>query len=120
MKTLFVRGSEIYKAAIAGAKRGYNRSTSDYSAYEKLFEVCYRYHLSKIKSPHVRIRVWRATCGNWRRADLPVQFLMVHKHIGGVDSEPHARIALCFGDKEIIDVPMENWKELIKKGLVVN
>jgi hypothetical protein len=61
MQVIFVKGRDIYKAAVAGAKRGYNRSTDDHSAYERALGACYDYHLSTVVEPSARLNIWRET-----------------------------------------------------------
>jgi hypothetical protein len=118
MQIIFVKGRDIYKAAVAGAKRGYNRSTDDYSAYVRALVACYDYHLSLVDDPGERLNIWRNTRGDWRNAYLPVSFLMEHQHIACKPSEAHARIAVHRGSMTVIDVPMEKWRSLERNAMV--
>ena len=61
MKVIFIKGRDIYKAALAGAKRGYNRSTDDYSTYERALKGCYDYQLSTVDEPSVRLNLAQNT-----------------------------------------------------------
>lgn len=117
MEMVYVKGAEIYRAAVAGAKRGYNRSTEEYAAYELMLKECYEHCLSKIGSPFDRLKYFRMTKGSWRNAFLPVQFLMEHQHIGGDEAEVHARIMVSSSDIKIIDIPLTNWKDMERNGL---
>lgn len=120
MRVIFVKGRDIYKAAVAGAKRGYNRSTDDYSAYERALGACYDYHLSSVVEPSARLNIWRKTRGDWRNAYLPVSFLMEHKHIACKPSEAHARLAVHKDSMTVIDVPMDSWNSLKRNAKVCN
>lgn len=119
MSMIFVTGKEIYKAAVAGAKRGYNRSIDDYSMYAKVLNDCYEHHLSQIESPSERLAIWRNTGGDWRKASLPLQLLKVHKHIGGEVAEEHARVRLIMGSVKIFDIPMQNWRKMERNSELV-
>ena len=116
MKVIFVKGRDIYRVAVAGAKQGYNRSTDDYSSYARALSACYEYHFSLVNAPSKRLNIWRETRGDWRNAYLPVSFLMEHQHIAGEPSEVHARIALHGEKMKVIDVPMEMWQKLERKA----
>ena len=120
MQIIFIKGRDIYKAAVAGAKRGYNRSTDDYTTYEQVLGGCYDFHISTVDEPSVRLNIWRTTRGDWRNAYLPVSFLIEHKHIGGKPSEAHARIAVHSDTMKVIDVPLEKWHSLERNALVCN
>jgi hypothetical protein len=120
MQVIFVKGRDIYKAAVAGAKRGYNRSTDDHSAYERALGACYDYHLSSVVEPSARLNIWRKTRGDWRNAYLPVSFLMEHKHIACKPSEAHARLAVHKDSMTVIDVPMDSWNSLKRNAKVCN
>ena len=117
MQIVFIKGRDIYKAALAGAKRGYNRSTDDYSTYKRALKGCYDYQLSTVDEPSVRLNIWRKTRGDWRNAYLPVSFLMEHKHIAGEPSEAHARIAVHSDTMKVMDVPMDKWHSLERNAM---
>jgi hypothetical protein len=118
MRVIFVKGSDIYKAAVAGAKRGYNRSTDDYSDYQRALNGCYEYDVSTVNDPSVRLNIWRKTRGDWRNAYLPVSFLQEHKHIAGEPSEAHARIAVHSDTMKVMDVPLDKWRSLERNAKV--
>jgi hypothetical protein len=118
MKTISVKGRDIYGAAVAGAKCGYNHSTNDFSAYEGILAECFKYHLSTVSDPAVKLDIWRTTRGDWRNAYLPVSFLMEHEHIGGKPSEMHARIAVHSNTMKVMDVPMDKWRSLERNAKV--
>lgn len=120
MQVIFVKGRDIYKAAVAGAKRGYNRSNADYSVYEGVLKGCFDYHISTVDEPSVRLNIWRETHGSWRNAYLPVSFLVEHEHIAGERSEAHARIAVHSDTMKVIDVPMDSWHSLERNAKVCN
>lgn len=110
MNTVYVKGSDIYDAAVAGAKRGYNRSTDNYASYEEALSESFDYFVSTIGNREARRSVMKKTKGSWRKAYLPLSLAMVHKHIGGEPSEPHARVYLG-NDFQVFDIPLENWEK---------
>jgi len=110
MNTVYVKGSEIYEAAVAGAKRKYNRSTDNYVAYEEALSEHYKKLLVDIDDRRARRSVERKTKGSWKQAYLPLSLAMVHKHIGGEQSEPHARVYLSTL-AHVFDIPLEYWEK---------
>jgi hypothetical protein len=110
MKTVYVKGSEIYKAAVAGAKRGYNRSTDNYASYEDALSESFSYFVSTIGNRAARRSVMKKTKGSWKEAYLPLSLAMIHTHIGGEVSEPHARVYLL-NDPHVFDIPLTDWEE---------
>ena len=110
MNTVYVKGSEIYDSAVAGAKRRYNRSTDNYVAYEEALSKHYQTLLADIGDRRARRSVERKTKGSWKKAYLPLSLAMVHTHIGGEPSEPHARVYLSTL-AQVFDIPLEHWKK---------
>ena len=106
MKLVYARGDQIYAAAVAGAKRGHNRSTDNYSVYEKRIRDLYEFHLSK-STRNQRRRVNKFTGSDWRRAYLPVVFYKYHNPIAMSPSETHARVVLRGDIDTVLDIPLE-------------
>lgn len=111
MSKVFVKGQSIFNAAIAGAKRGYNRSTNDYSDYEKELQGEYQALLNAANDDEDRASVFRKTKGDWRNAYFALNLIMIHRHIGGEPSEPHARVYLHGAS---FDIPMDYWEEFVE------
>ncbi len=110
LKTAFAMGNEIYAAAVEGAKRGYNRSTDNYAAYEDALSDVYESYLSTAPRS-TRRAIERKTKGDWRNAYLPLSLMMEHKHIGSKPSETHARVMLQGKEVTLIDIPMDRWEQ---------
>lgn len=110
LKTAFATGNEIYAAAVEGAKRGYNRSTDNYAAYEDAISDVYEYYLSTA-TRSTRRAIEHKTKGDWRNAYLPLMLMMEHKHIGGKPSETHARVMLQGKGVTFIDIPLDRWEQ---------
>ncbi len=109
---IFVKGSEIYEAAVEGAKRGYNRSTDDLNVYAKAlnkeYELLINNSTTDIKK---RKRIRNNTYNNWRNAVMPLMFLLYHDHIMLQPSERHVRVMLIESNT-IFDIPLNKWEEL--------
>jgi len=114
-KFAMVLGSDIYKAAIAGAREGYNRSTDKFDAYSRMLENCYEDCLADIEDSSVRKNIRRNTYGDWRRASLPLALAMVHHHKFGEPCEPHARVYLTTSPTSVFDIPMSFWNRFISE-----
>jgi hypothetical protein len=111
-KVIFATGEQIYSAAVAGAMRGYNRSTDEHSKYAEVLEEHYKAMLSEVRNRRERRNIKRNTRNDWRRAYLPLSMALVHKHIGGKECEEHARVFLTSNPARVFDIPMQNWKEM--------
>lgn len=113
-KVIFATGEQIYSAAIAGAMRGYNRSTDKHSTYEEVIEEHYKAMLSDVVNRSERRRIQKQTGNNWRKAYLPLSMALVHKHIGGQLCEEHARVYLTSNPARVFDIPLHQWNEMTK------
>lgn len=113
-KVIFATGEQIYSAAIAGAMRGYNRSTDKHSTYEEVIEEHYKAMLSDVVNRSERRRIQKQTGNNWRKAYLPLSMALVHKHIGGQLCEEHARVYLTSNPARVFDIPLQQWNEMTK------
>lgn len=113
---IFANGNAIYKAAIAGAKRGYNRSTDDYSKYEALISNCYNNMLLTVEDEEERLQIIENTDGMWQNTVLPVFLVMLHKHKGGKECEVHARVYLQTMEGSVFDIPLLHWQRLSSKS----
>lgn len=107
-------GSQIYAAAIAGAKRGYNRSTDEYIKYAQLLQKHYEAMLRTVVDKNERNNIIRNTGGNWRNAYLPLSLAMYHNHIGGKPCETHARVYLTTNPAAVFDIPLDDWQEFVE------
>jgi len=107
-------GAQIYDALVEGAKRKYNRSTDDYSVYEKVLNDFYQYMISDKNNKAACERIRKRTNNNWRNANYPVTLLMFHKHRAMQLCETHARICLLGFYDKIFDIPLEYY-ELFEK-----
>ena len=112
---VYVKGSDIYEAAVAGAKRGYNRSTDDSSAYADALNKCLQKLLSSC-SREQRRRVLKGTGGKWKTAVLPLSLALIHKHIGGVPCEEHARVYLSTDPFNVFDIPIVHWDRFVENN----
>jgi len=112
--TIFATGEKIYQAAIAGASRGYNRSTDDYRKYERALCEHYREMLKTVGNRATRRGIQKSTGNDWRRAYLPLSLALLHKHKGGLPCETHARVYLCSNPGAVFDIPMLHWEEMKK------
>ena len=115
-KVIFATGEQIYTAAVAGAMRGYNRSTDEHSKYEQVIDEHYKAMLSDVQNRSERRRIQKHTGNNWRKAYLPLSMALVHKHIGGQPCEEHARVYLTSNPARVFDIPMNHWNVLSKKS----
>ena len=106
-EVIFATGEQIYTAAIAGAERGYNRSTDDHVKYEAMIKRHYKLMLSKVVNRAERRRIKKNTGNNWRKAYLPLKLALIHCHIGGKPCEAHARIFLTTDLRTVFDIPMD-------------
>lgn len=114
--TIFANGNDIYKAGIAGAKRGYNRGADDYSKYEDLLSGCYNEMLQDIGDEAVMAHVFETTKGMWQNAKLPLCLAMLHRHKGGKECEVHARVYLYTNPTAVFDIPLLHWQRLCTKN----
>ena len=102
-------GEQIYQSAIEGAKRKYNRSTDNYSVYEKMLSESYEYMLSDSKNKAANKRIRQRTKNNWRNANFAVCFYMFHKHKAMQPCETHVRVSLMLSPTKIFDIPLDYW-----------
>lgn len=103
-------GSQIYKAAIEGAKRKFNRSTDDYSVYESMLHEFYELMLDDPQNKAECERVRKRTANSWQNAKFVLYLVMLHKHRGGKRCETHARVTVNPHSHKVFDIPLEYWK----------
>jgi hypothetical protein len=115
MQTIYCKATDIYNAAVAGAKRGYNRSSDDYSVYEDDLRETFDYCTSLINNEYLRNAVMKSTKGKWQNAKLPLSLVMLHKHKMGVACETHARVALP-NSTAVFDIPLTHWQRLCARS----
>ena len=115
-KVIFATGEQIYTAAVAGAKRGYNRSTDEHSKYAEVIDEHYNAMLSDVSNRAERRRIKKHTGNDWRKAYLPLSMALVHKHICGQECEEHARVFLTSNPARVFDIPMNHWNEMSKQS----
>jgi hypothetical protein len=115
-KVIFATGEQIYTAAVAGAKRGYNRSTDEYSKYAEVLDEHYKAMLGDVSNRAERRRIKKHTGKDWRKAYLPLSMALVHRHIGGQECEEHARVFLTSNPARVFDIPMNHWNEMNKQS----
>ncbi len=108
-----VLGSDIYRAAIAGAREGYNRSTDDFSVYSRKIRASYDKCLTAVEDGRVKKGILEDTCGDWRGAYLPLCIALVHSHKAGKQCEPHARVYLTNDPSTVFDIPMDYWNRFL-------
>ena len=109
---VYATGQEIYDAAVAGARRGYNRSTDNYTYYVADLENHYAKVVASIENKEDRRRLLKSTRKDWRRAYLPVKLALVHHHIAGEPCEAHARVYLSTNPFTVFDIPMTHWQRM--------
>lgn len=112
MSTIYARGVDIYSAGVAGAKRGYNRSTYEHKHYADLIGECYSVLVADIDDEAVRQQVIRNTNGTWQFATLPLSLALLHHHKGGKKCETHARVYLATNPASVFDIPLSHWQRL--------
>lgn len=110
----FASGEHIYRAALAGAKRKYNRSFRDSKKCEDFLKTVYEHHIAL--SPQSEQRSLRKnTNSNWREAYLPVDFYAIHYHRAFQPCEPHMRLGMRTNGPHIFfDIPMEYWAGFVR------
>jgi hypothetical protein len=111
-EVIFATGEQIYKAAVAGAMRGYNRSTDDHQRYEQMIDEHYLTMLDDLGDEVIRSQIQENTDNNWRKANLPLSMALVHTHISGKPCEEHARVYLTSNPILVFDIPMSRWNEM--------
>jgi len=114
--TIYCTGSDILKAAIAGAKRGYNRSTDDYSSYETSINNSYNAVLHNLSDPKLIAQVTKHTGNNWRNAKISLHLALIHSHKNSNPCEPHARVYLSHDNYSFFDIPLSSWQRLSAKS----
>jgi hypothetical protein len=113
---VFVEGSKIFAAAVEGAKRGYNMSSDDYSIYESRLDDEYELLIQNCTSDKKkRKQIRMSTQNDWRRAIIPLQFLMYHDEIQNETSEQHVRVLLQ-ETMTIFDISNEDWEKLVAES----
>lgn len=113
---IFVNGKEIYKAAIAGAKEGFNRTTSDFKQYEAMLETSFRYWL-KDAGPGCFMQIMRSTKGDWRNSLLPLCFCKAHKHMADGSNTSHVRVYMADQPHAVFDIKMGDWDRLVSRHM---
>ena len=116
---IYAKGSDIYDAFILGAKRHYNRSTSNYGIYVKQISECYQACQEKLGDPEKARLVNLATNGEWINAYLPLSLEMFHHHKKGRPSDTHARVYLSTDPFSVVDIPLSKWKRMEAKYLQI-
>lgn len=111
-EVIFATGEEIYAAAVAGAERGYNRSTDEHQTYERILGEHYETLLNNVSNIAERRRIQKRTGNDWRKAYLPLSMALVHQHVRGEPCEAHARVYLTSNRGRIFDIPMAHWEEM--------
>ncbi len=109
---MFVKGVDLWAAAISGAERGYNRSTDDYEIYKDIFKkhlkACYEKYAPEMPSKS----------NNWKSAMLPVTFVMFHEHYYSAENrEQHVRVLLS-ETNVVLDITTDSWHKLVEQGVV--
>jgi hypothetical protein len=113
---VFVEGKKIYEAAVEGAKRGYSMSTNDYSIYEEKLDHEYELLIKNCTSNKRKQRQIRLNTNNsWKKAIIPLQFLMYHEKIERELSEKHVRVMLQ-ETMTVFDISNESWEKLIAES----
>lgn len=113
---IFVKGSDIYAAAVEGAKRGYNRSTNDYSVYEKVLDNEYELLIKNCTSDNKKRKQIRMNTHNsWKKAIIPLCRLMNHGENNHSSSKHHVRVLLQ-ETMTILDIPSESWEKLASQS----
>lgn len=115
---IFATGQQIYDAAVEGAKRKYNRSTDNHSIYSTRLEELYEFMLRDLPKKDQKI-VRKNTNNSWRKAFLPMDFVMYHKHIQGKESEVHVRMMLVSDRTSVIDIPLECWEAFERQTIAM-
>lgn len=117
--TISAKGINIYKAAVAGAKRGYNNTTDDYTKYEAALQECFDDMLVGATAAQYA-EVMLNTGGDWRNANLPLTFLKLHKHVRDGGNEWHARVQIYNKAESVIDIKTSDWNKLKKASKCIN
>jgi hypothetical protein len=107
---IMVRGDQLLAAAIAGAKRGYNRSSDDPQVYKDLFQRSFDEMLKDVCSRAERKRVLKNTKGSYALAYLPVGLALFHEHKAMQPCERHARVFAYPNMASVFDIPLEYWE----------
>lgn len=100
-------GEQLFEAAIEGAKRKFNRSTDDYSVYERLFNEYYELMLDDKTNKSACKRIRKQTKNSWKNANLCIELLMIHNHRAMQICESHARVYLMGIPHKVFDIPLE-------------
>ena len=101
-------GQQIFDAAVAGAKRKFNRSTDDSSVYESMIHAFNELMLSGVLNKTECDRIRKRTKNNWRNAKFPIALVMYHCHRAMQPCETHARVRLFH--HIVFDIPLEYWE----------
>lgn len=108
-QVIFALGGNIYKAAVAGAAKGYNRTTNDHQHYERAINALFHEMLSDLSEAESH-QVEMHTGNDWRKTYLPLCLAMYHHHKKGVPCEVHARVYLLSNPGALFDIPISDWK----------
>jgi hypothetical protein len=111
---ILTSGINIYNAAVAGAKRGYNYTTNDHAAYEAAIKESFDCAMSDLES-HTYDDVMEVTKGDWRNALLPLELLKMHKHVRANSGEWHVRVRIFNKNYSAIDIKLKDWNKLLKE-----
>ena len=101
-------GQQIFDAAVAGAKRKFNRSTDDSSVYESMIHDFNELMLSDVLNKTECDRIRKRTKNNWRNAKFPIALVMYHCHRAMQPCETHARVRLFH--HIVFDIPLVYWE----------
>lgn len=118
-KYVCVKGQQIFNAAVEGAKRGYNRSTGDYTHYEELLSKVFQQYLNACVNRDERHTIMKKTKGDWRHAYLPICLATEHDNKGGQPCEAHARVYLPPEIGAVFDIPLEDWDFFVKSSALL-
>ena len=116
MHIINCNGFDIYNAAVAGAKCGYNRSTDNSSRYAELIGECYNELLADVGDEDLQQQIIKNTNGKWQEATLPLCLALLHHHKAGKKCETHARVFLATNPVSVFDIPLLHWQRLCKQS----
>ncbi len=114
MDMIYVKGQDIFEAAVAGANLGYNRSTDQHGAYSAALKECFDELLATSGNRKERRSVMRNTKNDWRNAYLPLCLALYHHHIAGKPTDVHARVYLGTNPGAVFDIPMPYWNKFFR------
>ncbi len=115
MQVFYAKATDIYSAAVAGAKHGYNRTTDDCSEYAEELERAFNLYTSLIDDQATRNSVIRSTDGKWKNSLHPFLSLMFHKPQQCKPCETYVRVMVPAVDY-VFDIPLTQWQRLCEKS----